>query len=122
VQISIQLLPAVDASHGHWELINFCDFIYHHSPELSHYLYLYHQFPPLHILNEDLLTGGRDMGMSGGCLWKPFQITEQEYKSIKEEMLTSPQYDLGYDEEYENLKNFRKWSKAIRYRYHPRRK
>ena len=60
------------------------------------------------------------MGMSGGCLWKPFQMRQQEYKEIKEEMLTSSQYNLEYDEEYKNIQNFKKWSKAIRYKYNPR--
>ena len=122
MQINIQLLPAVGASHGHWELVDFHDFLILHAPNLSFYIRACLQFPPLHILNEELLSGGKDMGMSGGCLWKPFQITEEEYNKISEEMLTDPKYNLTYDKELAQIKKFRQWSKEIGRRYNPRKR
>lgn len=122
MQINIQILPAVGASHGHWEVIDFCDFLYLHAPLLRFYLHSSHQFPPLHILNEELLSGGRDQGMSGGCLWRAFEITPKEYSEIKEEMITNPKYSLAYDEELAKEKNMKQWTKAILRKYNPRKK
>ena len=39
-------------------------------------------FPPLHILNELLATGGGDGGMGPGASWQPFSLTEAEYQSL----------------------------------------
>lgn len=120
MQINVQILPAVGSAHGHWEIIEFSDFLRLHSPNLSMYVYSCHQFPPFHILNEELLTGGREMGMSGGCLWKPFQIEKEDYEVIKEEMLTDPEYNLAYDEDLAQVQNLKKWSYAILKKYNPR--
>ncbi len=38
--------------------------------------------PPLSVLNELLSRGVEDAGMSGGCKWKPFQITAEEYAEL----------------------------------------
>ncbi len=43
--------------------------------------------PYLARLNEILLTGIYDCGMSGGCAWRPFQISEQEYEVLETELL-----------------------------------
>ena len=43
--------------------------------------------PDLPQLNEILLTGSYDCGMSGGCEWKPFQIDEQDYKTLEIRLL-----------------------------------
>jgi len=64
-----------------------------------------HFVPPLDILN-DLLQHGQpspvfphglpdgtvqyDAGMSGGCVWRPFQITQQEYEELVLDLVTSP--------------------------------
>jgi hypothetical protein len=37
-------------------------------------------FPPLHILNAMLRSGGGDGGMSPGSSWQPFEISEEEYR------------------------------------------
>lgn len=47
----------------------------------------YETLPKLSLLNEILLTGCYDCGMSGGCEWKPFQINEQDYKALEIELL-----------------------------------
>jgi hypothetical protein len=38
--------------------------------------------PPHNVLNELLSRGVEDAGMSGGCKWKPFQITAEEYSEL----------------------------------------
>ena len=43
--------------------------------------------PDLTRLNEILLAGIYDCGMSGGCEWKHFQISEQEYELLEMELL-----------------------------------
>ena len=40
--------------------------------------------PPLKVVNQVLATGCEDAGMSGGCRWEPFQITEDEYREVVE--------------------------------------
>jgi len=120
MQINIQLLPAVGASHGHWEIMEFHEFLMWHSPGLSSSLNYNSQFPPMHILNEELLSGGSDIGMSGGAYWKPIQITENEYTILKEEMVTDPTYNLNYDEELAELTTLRKWRSKISNKYNPR--
>ena len=44
--------------------------------------------PPLHVLNETLLSGGDRGGMSPGTSWKPFRITEDEYQELVESLLS----------------------------------
>jgi hypothetical protein len=39
-------------------------------------------FPPLHLLNQLLLTGGSQGGMSPGATWQPFSLSEQEYQDL----------------------------------------
>ena len=40
--------------------------------------------PPLNVMNQVLATGLADAGMSGGCQWEPFQLTEDEYREVVE--------------------------------------
>jgi hypothetical protein len=35
--------------------------------------------PPFRVISAALRTGGGDGGMSPGCIWEPFEITEDEY-------------------------------------------
>lgn len=39
-------------------------------------------FPPLHLLNQLLLRGGSEGGMSPGATWQPFSLSEQEYQDL----------------------------------------
>lgn len=41
--------------------------------------------PPYKILNDLLNSGISDAGMSGGCEWEPFTITNEEYQELIEE-------------------------------------
>ena len=62
--------------------------------------------PPAHILNELLTRGVLDAGMSGGCRWKPFQISSSEYDELVEDLLTWPNANLSVDSELEPKKKF----------------
>ncbi len=119
-QIKVKILPGMGSVDGKWEIVNFDDFLVHYSPRLAMSVSFIKQFPPLHILNEELLSGGTDQGMSGGCYWKPFELTEQEYEDIREEMLTSPSHDLKYDLGLEDRKTINKWCGAVLSRHNPR--
>ncbi len=121
-QFRIKVLPAMGDSYGKWEVVNLCDFLVRHSPHLSMHVSCTKQFPPLHILNEELLSGGADRGMSGGCFWKPFKISEEEYEEFREEMITSPNYNLEYDYNLEDRKTIKKWCSAVISHHNPRNK
>ncbi|TBW45947.1 hypothetical protein EZI54_23470 [Marinobacter halodurans] len=105
---------------GSWEIVNFDDFLLRYSPRLAMYVSCTKQFPPFHILNEELLSGGADQGMSGGCHWKPLEITEQEYEDIREEMLTSSLHELEYDPALEDRKTINKWCGAVLSHHNPK--
>ncbi|MDC0660926.1 hypothetical protein [Marinobacter sp. SS21] len=119
-QIKIKILPAMGSADGRWEIVNFDDFLLRYSPSLALLVSCTKQFPPFHILKEELLSGGADQGMGGGCYWKPFEITEEEYEDIREEMLTSPSYDLEYDSGLEDRKTTKKWCGAVISHHNPR--
>jgi hypothetical protein len=38
--------------------------------------------PPIHVFNDVLRTGFVDAGMSGGCKWQPFEISQIEYEEL----------------------------------------
>jgi hypothetical protein len=39
-------------------------------------------FPPFHIINQYLASGGSQGGMSPGATWEPFEISEMEYLDL----------------------------------------
>ena len=119
-QIRVKILPGIGSSEGKWEVVEFEEFILRYSPSLAMHVNFTKQFPPLHILNEELRSGGQDQGMSGGCFWKPFEISKSDYLKIREEMLTNPVYDLGYDEHLESKTKLSKWCGAVLSHHNPR--
>lgn len=122
IQISVKVSPGIGSAIGQWEVVSFDDFLTNLSPGLHMTILACKQFPPFHILNEELKTGGRDLGMSGGCFWKPFELTREEYDEIAEEMLSSPKLDLSYDETLEDRKTLKKWCGSVITHHNPRRK
>jgi hypothetical protein len=44
------------------------------------------EIPPLAVLNDVLRRGREDAGMSGGCIWEPFEIDATEYGELVEEL------------------------------------
>ena len=122
IQIRIKVLPAMGAAHGKWEVVEFDEFLLRHSPQLRMHISIAHQFPPFHIINEELLSGGQDQGVSGGCFWKPFEIEESDYIEIKDEMITNPKLKIDYDTELEQLPTIKKWCGAVGTKHNPRRR
>jgi hypothetical protein len=47
-------------------------------------------FPPFHLLNQQLSSGGSDGGMSPGAIWEPFTITLEEYAQLVEAIESTP--------------------------------
>jgi len=121
-QIRIKILPGVGSADGSWEIVGFDDFLTRYSPGLRMHVTCAKQFPPIHIINEELLSGGNDQGMSGGCFWKPFSLSLEEYNEIAEEMLTSPKYALEYDPRLEGIENLNKWCGAVVAQHNPKKK
>ena len=72
------------------------------------YLFVWKVIPPLGVINEILMSGIYDKGMSGGCEWEPFHICQHEYESLVQELLNLPNQNLYVDSQYESMDNFNK--------------
>jgi hypothetical protein len=46
--------------------------------------------PPLHVVNDLLLKGIADSGMSGGCTWEPFQVSQPEWEELTTALASLP--------------------------------
>jgi len=47
-------------------------------------------FPPFHLLNQHLSSGGSSGGMSPGAIWEPFTITSEEYNHLVSALESTP--------------------------------
>lgn len=74
--------------------------------------YLIHRpkgiIPPLKVINEILSIGIHDAGMSGGCKWEPFQITEKEFNELISEF-ASESAEFRYIEPEDWVKTYDDW-------------
>jgi hypothetical protein len=81
-------------------------------------------FPPLHILNDLLRTGGGDAGMSPGASWEPFELDAGEYEALAKAVLdTSPttfgssprfaQVQLMFDHDFDYIVDRMVWNRAV---------
>ncbi len=122
MQVKVKILPAVGKADGSWEIVEMSDFLLFHAPGLRMHVHICKQFPPLHILNEELRSGGSDQGMSGGCYWKPFELSEEEYNLLRDEMLTNPELDIEYDQSLEEKTTLKKWCGSVLSKHNPRRR
>ena len=86
-------------------------------PHMWHYLRVYRIVPPIHILNELFSSGIDEAGMSGGCEWRPFEITSSEYDELVEELITSPDYQCELDAELSRIQTEEEWGKTIMKKY-----
>ena len=50
------------------------------------YFLTFNLIPPLSVINEEFRTGEHDAGMSGGCVWEPFTITQEEFDELVQEL------------------------------------
>jgi hypothetical protein len=69
--------------------------------------------PPRHVLNSTLRTGKCDAGMSGGCIWKPFEIAEDEYAELVEELITLPDRSITIDTRFSECVDFKEWHRKL---------
>lgn len=60
-------------------------------------------FPPLRLLNQQLLRGGSSGGMSPGATWEPFSLTPQEYVDLVHAIRTVPVESLRDRARYAHL-------------------
>jgi hypothetical protein len=63
-------------------------------------------FPPFHLLNQHLSTGGSDGGMSPGAIWEPFLITSEEYTQLIEALESTPLDEIRPHAHYAFVKPF----------------
>lgn len=89
-------------------------------PRARSYVDQWRVVPPIHVLNEILSTGMDDAGMSGGCEWKPFQLSGVEYANLLEELLTSPDLNCERDLELEGATTWKSWEKKLWRKYRSR--
>jgi hypothetical protein len=65
--------------------------------------------PPLYVVNDLLEKGISDSGMSGGCSWKPFEITSAEWDELKEQLISNQSDGMEYVSPPEWVKNLHDW-------------
>ena len=109
-------------SDGKWEIVSMSEFLLYYSPNLRSPISICNQFPPLHILNQELMAGGNDLGMSGGCFWKPFKLTKDDYLMLREEILSNPNINVEYDETLEVKTSIKQWCGTVLSKHNPRKK
>ena len=86
-------------------------------PALHQSLLTLKRIPPLRVLNEVLGSGVSDAGMGGGSRWQPFQITEDEYAELVEDLLALPGAGLAVDDELEGCQNLKDWGYKLWRKY-----
>ena len=60
-------------------------------------------FPPLHVLNQILSSGGEEGGMGPGATWEPFEIGPDEYDELAKDLATLDPRTLGDAARYGDL-------------------
>ena len=71
--------------------------------------------PPLHFINEILMSGETSIGM--GFQWKPFKLDSDEYQELGEILFTDPKLNVTIDNEFDNAKTLRKWRMEVGKKY-----
>jgi hypothetical protein len=77
--------------------------------------------PPLPVLNEVLDSGIADAGMSGGCRWEPFRLSESEFAELVAELSTrggKRGETLRFDAPPAWVDTQRSWGVWLAYRLH----
>lgn len=85
-------------------------------------------FPPFHLLNERLMSGGSQGGMSPGATWEPFRLTEEEYLELASALGELDPITLGdgaryhlvkyiFDPEFDHIQDQFEWSTAVSDKY-----
>lgn len=85
-------------------------------------------FPPLPVLNQCLLSGGSENGMSPGATWEPFALSDREYEDLVAVLDSLDPASLGdaarftrrkyqLDHELDGLADRHAWTTAIHEKY-----
>jgi hypothetical protein len=77
--------------------------------------------PPRYVLNQLLALGKADAGMSGGCEWKPFELADEEYRELVDELLTKPDMNFIEDATLSACQNMDEWRSKVRQKYRAKR-
>ena len=56
-------------------------------------------------------------GVCGGCEWQPFEIVEEEYAELLEDLFTLPNSNLDIDVELEKANNLKDWQHQLLKKY-----
>ena len=81
-------------------------------------------FPPLHVINQVFSDGGGPGGMSPGAGWKPFTISENEYKELVKAVKDTPISEIEsqaryafipmeFDCEFDHIEDRFEWMRVI---------
>lgn len=81
-------------------------------------------FPPPHLLNDRLMTGGGDGGMGPGASWTPFTLTQREYDDVLAKVLKPDRKALKsfaryatqsfvVDAEFDGFTDYFEWMEAV---------
>lgn len=74
------------------------------------YLLVTRIMPPLSVLNEALSTGERDAGMSGGCRWAPFELSQSEWEELLAALATAGGGSVRFVAPPEWVSTLEEWS------------
>jgi hypothetical protein len=80
-------------------------------------------FPPLHILNIILQSGGDSGGMGPGATWRPFRLIRAEFEALVAGILKTPPQDIPdssryawvqfrFDHDFDNILDRFDWMRA----------
>lgn len=71
-----------------------------------HWIFIHKHIPPFQILNEALLAGYSPREAE----WEPFQVTEDEYEELVNELLSNPREGFKRYSAPEDVKSMTQWS------------
>jgi hypothetical protein len=85
-------------------------------------------FPPLHVANHILMSGGGDGGMGPGTSWSPFELSRDEYNALAlavgqtsiseiEPYARYAKIKMKFDHEFDHLEDVRQWMAAVRVKH-----
>jgi hypothetical protein len=87
-------------------------------------------FPPRHLLNQKLRTGGSQGGMGPGATWEPFEVSESEYSELVRELESLDPRSLarsaryisrrhGFDDSLDHVEDYVEWMRLTCERHRP---
>jgi hypothetical protein len=97
--------------------------------DMVYFIEVHGVLPPLHVMNEQLKSGGSNGGMGPGTKWRPFKITAAEYEDLAATWkLIDPQAERSRhpyvyfekpitDETLHNAIDLRDWSSKVFAKY-----